>query len=84
MKAGYEARLTPAEADQSQIGSAGMNKILATVFIRLQDLKNSEEGQDLVEYGLMCSLICLALISGISGIATAVRNVFSNISSSLA
>jgi Flp pilus assembly pilin Flp len=32
----------------------------------------------------MLSLICLTLISGISGIATAVNNVFGNISSSLA
>jgi Flp pilus assembly pilin Flp len=33
---------------------------------------------------LLLSLICLALISGISGIARAATTVFSNISSSLA
>ncbi len=84
MEAGHEARLTPAEADQSQIGGAGMNNILATVYIRFHDLMRDEQGQDLVEYGLMLSLICLSLISGISGIATAVGTVFSGISSSLA
>jgi Flp pilus assembly pilin Flp len=61
-----------------------MNNKLATVYLRLHDLMRSEQGQDLVEYGLMLSLICLSLISGISGIATAVKSVFSNISSSLA
>ncbi len=61
-----------------------MNNILATVYIRFHDLMRDEQGQDLVEYGLMLSLICLSLISGISGIATAVGTVFSGISSSLA
>lgn len=84
MEPGHEARLTPAEADQSQIGGAGMNNIFARVHIRLQDLRRDEQGQDLTEYALMLSLICLSLISGISGIATAVNHVFSNISSSLA
>jgi Flp pilus assembly pilin Flp len=54
------------------------------MYIRLHDLKRGEQGQDLVEYGLMLSLICLTLISGINGIATAVNHVFTNISSSLA
>jgi Flp pilus assembly pilin Flp len=61
-----------------------MKNILATVYIRLHDLTRDEQGQDLVEYGLMLTLICLALISGISGIATAANHVFSNISTSLA
>ena len=61
-----------------------MNNTLARLYLRLQDLQRDERGQDLVEYGLMASLICLALVSGISGIATAVNHVFSNISSSLA
>jgi Flp pilus assembly pilin Flp len=38
----------------------------------------------LVEYALLCSLIALALISGIKSIATAVNLSFSNISNSLA
>jgi pilus assembly protein Flp/PilA len=61
-----------------------MNSALARWYVRFHNLKNDEQGQDLVEYGLMLSLICLALISGISGISTAVTHVFSNISSSLA
>jgi Flp pilus assembly pilin Flp len=61
-----------------------MNKIFATVYLRFHDLKRDEQGQDLIEYALMLSLISLSLISGISGIATAVNHVFSNISSSIA
>jgi pilus assembly protein Flp/PilA len=61
-----------------------MNTILAKLYIRFRDLTTDEQGQDLVEYGLMLTLICLALISGISGIATAANRVFSNISASLA
>ena len=61
-----------------------MNNALLQLYVRIQNLHNSEDGQDLVEYGLMLTLICLALISGISGIAKAVNTTFSNISSSLA
>ncbi len=61
-----------------------MNNIFLRVYVKLQDLSSGEQGQDLVEYALLMSLICLTLISGINGIATAVTRVFSNISSSLA
>jgi pilus assembly protein Flp/PilA len=61
-----------------------MNNMLLKIFIRLQGLRFNEEGQDLVEYALLLSLICLSLITGINGIAKAVNNVFSNISGSLA
>jgi pilus assembly protein Flp/PilA len=56
---------------------------LLYVIHKLQSLTN-EEGQDLVEYALLVALIALVCISGVSNVATAVNNVFSNISSSLA
>lgn len=52
--------------------------------VKLQILAESERGQDLVEYALLLTMISLALISGMSGIAKAVNLTFSNISSSLA
>jgi len=52
--------------------------------VKLQDLMNREEGQDLVEYALLVCLIALAAITGVNKVATAVTAVFSNISSSLA
>jgi Flp pilus assembly pilin Flp len=52
--------------------------------LKFQHLKNSEKGQDLVEYALPVALNSPVCISGVSNVATAVNGVFSNISSSLA
>jgi pilus assembly protein Flp/PilA len=49
-----------------------------------QHLINSVEGQDLVEYALLVSLIALAAITGVKHVASAVTAMFSNVSSSLA
>ena len=61
-----------------------MHNTLLKLYTKFQNLANKEQGQDLVEYALLCTLIGLALVASISGVATAVSNVFSNISSSLA
>jgi len=61
-----------------------MNYELLTMYLKLQNLANREEGQDLVEYALLCCMISLAAITGVNYVATAVTAVFSNISSSLA
>jgi pilus assembly protein Flp/PilA len=45
---------------------------------------NREEGQDLVEYALLITLIALAAVTGIGKVATAVNSVFSTISVTLA
>jgi pilus assembly protein Flp/PilA len=58
--------------------------MLLKIYVKLQTLTASDEGQDLVEYSLLMCLISLSLISGINGIARAVNTTFSNISSSLA
>ncbi len=54
------------------------------LFVKLQDLRTSEEGQDLVEYALLVCLIALACVTGVNSVASAVNTVFSNISGSLA
>jgi pilus assembly protein Flp/PilA len=61
-----------------------MNNLLLTIYVKLQNLMTREEGQDLVEYALLVSLVALAAVTGVSKVATAVNTVFSNISSSLA
>jgi pilus assembly protein Flp/PilA len=61
-----------------------MNRTLLKLFVIYQDLRFSEDGQDLMEYALLLTVISLALISGMNGIASSIRNVFSNISASLA
>lgn len=60
-----------------------MNQILLKLFVKLQELSSSEEGQDLVEYGMLVSMIALAAISGEGKVASAVTHMFSNISSSI-
>jgi Flp pilus assembly pilin Flp len=61
-----------------------MSDLFLRLYVKVQVLTSSEEGQDLVEYALLMFFICLSLITGIQGIARAVNNTFSNISTSLA
>ena len=42
-----------------------------------------EQGQDLVEYGLLLVLIALAASASISGVATAIANVFTSVGTKL-
>jgi pilus assembly protein Flp/PilA len=61
-----------------------MHNAFLYLYVRLQNLTTSENGQDLVEYALLLSLIALALIAGMRNVALAVNTTFSNISTSLA
>lgn len=61
-----------------------MNNLALRLYIKLQNLANNEQGQDLVEYALVIALISLAVITSTKGVATAVNTVFSNVSNSLA
>jgi len=61
-----------------------MNSLILNLHSKFQSLKNGEEGQDLVEYALLVCLIALATITGVNQVASAITNVFSNISGSLA
>jgi pilus assembly protein Flp/PilA len=60
-----------------------MSNSLLKLYVKLQGLKNGEEGQDLVEYALLVALIALVCITGVNNVATAVNSVFTNISTSL-
>lgn len=61
-----------------------MSGTFLNLYVKLQGLKNGEEGQDLVEYALLVALIALVCIAGVNNVASAVNSVFTNISSSLA
>jgi len=61
-----------------------MTKLYSNLLVKLQGLKNGEEGQDLVEYALLVALIALACVTATSNVASAINTVFANISSSLA
>jgi len=47
-------------------------------------LLSKEEGQDLVEYALLVSLVALGCITSVGYVATAITKIFNNISTSLA
>lgn len=61
-----------------------MHNLLLKMYVKFQNLASNEEGQDLVEYGLLCTLIALSAISGIGHVAAGVTKVFTNVSTSLA
>lgn len=61
-----------------------MNSIFCKLHGRLLELKNDEQGQDMVEYALLVSLIALLCIAAISHVATSVNGAFSTVSTSLA
>ena len=60
-----------------------MNNMLLKLYVKFQDLKNNEEGQDLVEYALVISLVAVACVAGLTPLATAIKAVFTTIKGSL-
>jgi pilus assembly protein Flp/PilA len=80
-----EAQCTgPGRTITERGGFPQMNDMLLNLYTKFQSLNISEEGQDLVEYALLVALIALVCIAGVKNVATAVNNVFTTISSSLA
>jgi Flp pilus assembly pilin Flp len=61
-----------------------MNTMFLKLIVKLHDLSTREEGQDLVEYGLLLALISTAAIASAGKVATAINTIFTNISTSLA
>ena len=60
-----------------------MNTLFLKLYVKASNLVSREEGQDLVEYALLITLVALGVVTGINGVATAINNVFSNISNTL-
>jgi pilus assembly protein Flp/PilA len=57
-----------------------MNTMLIKLYVKLQNLMDREEGQDLVEYALLIALIAFGATAGMSKLATGISTAFSNIS----
>jgi pilus assembly protein Flp/PilA len=49
----------------------------------IKRLWSDEEGQDLVEYGLLVALVALAATAGMNALATAINTTFASLASSL-
>lgn len=60
-----------------------MKTLLNKTYLKIQELFSHEEGQDLVEYALLITLIALAVVGGVNHVASALNNVFSRISTTL-
>jgi Flp pilus assembly pilin Flp len=60
-----------------------MNTMLLKAYIKLQDLATREEGQDIVEYFLVTSLMAFSWIAGTKSAAGAMNHAFQSISTSL-
>jgi pilus assembly protein Flp/PilA len=60
-----------------------MNNLLLKLYVKFQELKDREEGQDLVEYALVVALIAFGATTGMGALATGINSAFSNVSSQL-
>lgn len=61
-----------------------MNSNLFKLYEMFQDLKNREEGQDLVEYALTVAMIALGAVAGMGALASGINNAFLTLSTTLA
>jgi pilus assembly protein Flp/PilA len=51
--------------------------------VRIQCLLSNEDGQDLIEYALIASVVALAAVAGMSTLATDINVAFTNIGTKL-
>lgn len=49
----------------------------------LRLLKNSDDGQDLVEYALVIAVVCLGIISGMNTLASGINTAMSTLATNL-
>lgn len=61
-----------------------MNNLLIKLYTKFQELKDREEGQDLVEYALVVALVAFGATAGMGALATGINTAFNNISTKLA
>ena len=61
-----------------------MNQMMLKAYLKLQDLMNREEGQDLVEYALVVALIAFGAVAAMKGLSSEINTAFNVISSDLA
>lgn len=60
-----------------------MNSFSLGLFLKLQNLMNREDGQDLVEYALVVALIAFGATAGMQSLAGGLNTAFSNINTVL-
>lgn len=60
-----------------------MNGLLLKLYIKFHDLKDREEGQDMVEYALVIALVSFGAIAGMKVLATGMKTSYTSISTTL-
>jgi len=60
-----------------------MNNLLLKLYVQFQDLASRDEGQDLVEYALVVSLVGFGATSGMKVFAAGLSLAFHGISTTL-
>lgn len=55
-----------------------MHDTMLKLYIKMQNLLKNEDGQDLIEYALLASLLAVAAVAVLSPLATAVNTAFTN------
>jgi pilus assembly protein Flp/PilA len=60
-----------------------MNDMLLKLYVKFQDLKDGEEGQDLVEYAMVVALIAFGATAGMGKLASGINHAFSDVSTKL-
>ena len=60
-----------------------MNKIPFSLLVKIQQMVNREEGQDLVEYALVAALIAFGAVISMKHLSAEINTAFNTISSDL-
>jgi Flp pilus assembly pilin Flp len=60
-----------------------MNDLFLHLYVRSLAFVEREEGQDLVEYALLCALVALSLVASMKSMGTALSTQFSKIAASV-
>ena len=60
-----------------------MHSTMLRLYIKVQDLMTRDEGQDLIEYALVASLLSLAATAAMGTLASAINGAFTSVASKL-
>ncbi|HUB00909.1 MAG TPA: hypothetical protein VMA34_21435 [Terracidiphilus sp.] len=60
-----------------------MNNLLLNLYVKIQNLMSSDEGQDMVEYALVLALVALGATATLKALATEITTVYTTITTDL-
>lgn len=60
-----------------------MKDMMLKLYVKMQSMLASEEGQDLVEYALLAALLSLAAVAFLGDVSSAINDTFKNVAAEL-